>query len=136
MERFFEPHAVYRIFDKDGTLLYVGCSSRLLSRLYTHSLKEWGTRMARIELEWYDDKAHAAVAEARAILDERPLLNGTEHPPERLGAGAEKVNRAPRGDGVTCPKCGRPKETPKKPYCRSCARAYQAAYRLAKQAAG
>lgn len=76
IERIPRPHAVYRFYDKDGILLYVGVSYKVLHRLDHHkSTKDWFWKITRIELEWFPSWGPAAGAEVRAILAENPVHN-------------------------------------------------------------
>lgn len=71
-----EQAAVYRLFDADGTLLYVGVANDPPMRLESHSrIKKWWAQVKRHELEWHSDRAAALRAEAAAIHDENPLYN-------------------------------------------------------------
>jgi predicted GIY-YIG superfamily endonuclease len=130
-EKLVTPHAVYRFFGAGGELLYVGCSADLSTRLYQHrSSKDWYQQIVRITLEWYPGWLEGARAEAAAILAENPLHNVRTIDPANCG----KVYAPhPRGDGLHCPKCGKPKEDsrPGRAYCRSCQRDYQLARRVA-----
>lgn len=121
-ERMVLPHAVYRVFDATGVLLYIGCSQRIGARLAVHgNTQPWYHEIARIEVEWHPNEPHAKVAEAKAIENEKPKYN-------RLIADPQKIAEEPkpaRGDGVHCPKCGGEKESQKMAYCRACMRTYQ-----------
>lgn len=75
LKRMTDLHAVYRMFNEDGRLLYVGLTGRLSHRLGNHAEKRWFPQVATIELEWFPTKAAAALAEQHAIRNERPLLN-------------------------------------------------------------
>jgi hypothetical protein len=71
-----ERTAVYRLFDPDRRLLYVGISVRALGRMAEHSGdKAWWTRVATITLAWFDSRAAAEAEETRAIQAERPAHN-------------------------------------------------------------
>jgi len=69
--------AVYRCFDEDGVLLYVGSSVNPQKRWYNHRCAKytWPQRCATRTIEWFDSTADAGVAEARAIEQEEPLYN-------------------------------------------------------------
>lgn len=70
------PTALYRIYDADGALLYVGISIRLPERVAEHSKdKPWWMSAARIDLEHFPDRTSAGIAEAAAIRAERPIHN-------------------------------------------------------------
>ncbi|WP_028955902.1 GIY-YIG nuclease family protein [Sulfitobacter sp. 20_GPM-1509m] len=68
--------ALYRHFDADGVLLYVGISNTVFSRLNSHmNQASWAEYISRIELQWFDDRDAALRAEADAITSERPVHN-------------------------------------------------------------
>lgn len=67
------PAAVYRLFDEDGNLLYVGISYTPLRRFSQHLAK--GRRWHSSEVEWFSDRATAEDEEAVAIWQERPRWN-------------------------------------------------------------
>lgn len=70
---------VYRMFDAEGTLLYVGHSMRGIERAEEHSGKPWFDQVTRIEIERFADVSEAVVGEAKAILMEKPTIN-SQHP--------------------------------------------------------
>lgn len=76
------PHFVYRCFDADGQLLYIGCAHDVEERIYKHrttfsSLTSvtLRLRMDRYEAVEFPDLASARRAERDAIEREQPLLN-------------------------------------------------------------
>lgn len=71
------PHYVYRCFDADGRLLYVGCSKDPEQRLKQHSYVYtwWTDRIARVALEGFPDQAAGLAAEKQAIQTEHPFYN-------------------------------------------------------------
>lgn len=70
------PHVVYRAFDAEGSLLYVGCTSSLTKRSDQHARgSAWWPYMARIEHRAYATYAQARFAETLAIRTESPLFN-------------------------------------------------------------
>jgi hypothetical protein len=69
------PTALYRHFNGDGTLLYVGISLSVVQRLSEHAASPWFKRISRIDVEWFDSRAQARAAEREAIQDERPIHN-------------------------------------------------------------
>jgi hypothetical protein len=73
--RFADMHALYRLFDDEGHLLYVGITGDLGQRLGDHSIKRWFPLVVRITLEWFPHRAAARLAEKRAIGTERPRYN-------------------------------------------------------------
>lgn len=67
---------LYRHFDKQGRLLYVGISLGVLHRTSRHKAgSSWFDQIATITLEHFPNKANASAAEKRAIRDECPAHN-------------------------------------------------------------
>lgn len=72
------PTQLYRHFDVDGVLLYVGISLNALLRLAQHqAASAWFLEITRVEIELFADRSAALEAEKRAIRDERPKYNIT-----------------------------------------------------------
>lgn len=90
-------HTLYRFFDEDGKLLYVGRTMDPAKRLAKHRLlKPFWLHTARIEMQRYSDAAALAAAETEAIRSEEPLYNVHHN-------GNGKRSPDPRVE--TCPKC-------------------------------
>lgn len=69
-------HQLYRHFDIEGTLLYVGISINTPARLSQHRIcSNWFARIAKITICHFDTEADARNAEREAINTERPLFN-------------------------------------------------------------
>ncbi len=67
---------LYRAYDEDGQLLYIGRSKRLPERLGTHSAEQpWWHRVRRIDVEPIAADRHPAQVEDDAIRTEHPLHN-------------------------------------------------------------
>ncbi len=67
---------LYRHFDKQNRLLYVGITSHIDTRTSTHRAKSpWGPEIARTLVETFDTRIRAAIAELQAIEAEKPLHN-------------------------------------------------------------
>lgn len=66
---------VYRLFDVDGACLYVGMTSNLNSRLAAHRRKPWGSAIAEVRTQTFDDKDEASGIERTAIRFHRPAHN-------------------------------------------------------------
>jgi excinuclease UvrABC nuclease subunit len=67
---------LYRYFDADGNLLYVGMASNPLSRLTTHAAsKPWWHELASAKVEHFETRIEAERAETEAIERERPRYN-------------------------------------------------------------
>lgn len=75
------PSVVYRFYDDEAQLLYVGCTNDPERRFaeHFHPLSQsqgWRAEVAHVETTPpYPDRYSAAQAEARAILTEGPLYN-------------------------------------------------------------
>jgi hypothetical protein len=70
------PTDLYRHFDSDGVLLYVGISLSAVLRLSQHKERAvWRDRIARVEVVSYPTRDEAKVAEAEAIKSEHPRYN-------------------------------------------------------------
>lgn len=67
---------VYRYFDADDRLLYVGVSANSVARMIGHrSAAEWWPLATRIAIERFETREQALEAEYEAIVNERPLHN-------------------------------------------------------------
>ena len=85
------PHFVYRIYDAEDRLLYVGCARNVDDRMFLHSA--WSSqsptsweireRMVRHTSQKFSTKLRAHAEEIRAIRKEAPLLN-KQHNPTRF----------------------------------------------------
>lgn len=73
-----ERTALYRHFDGDGGLLYIGISKDPEGRWMAHrgNREPWIHLATRRTDEWFDSRHAALAAEARAIRAERPRFNG------------------------------------------------------------
>ncbi len=68
--------ALYRHFNADGALLYVGISASLLARQASHMLRShWSRHIATITIERFQTREAALEAEAAAIVAEKPRHN-------------------------------------------------------------
>lgn len=82
---------LYRIFDADGALLYVGATMNPSSRLNEHSkLKPWWDEASTITLEHFASYESLIDAETQAIRTENPKYN-------QLHAKLPTWTRKPRG---------------------------------------
>jgi len=71
-----DSHAVYRLFNVPGALLYVGISGNPKVRFGQHSHdKRWWREVARWQVEWFASKTEAEAEETRAIVEEMPAYN-------------------------------------------------------------
>lgn len=70
------PFSVYRFFNAKGKLLYVGMTADLPARMRQHAKdKSWWGEVAKTTSEVHPTEKAAAVAEATAIVAEKPLYN-------------------------------------------------------------
>lgn len=68
--------ALYRHFDANGVLLYIGISDTPVSRGKDHAkYSRWVQYAARIEAVWLDSREEAERAERDAIVREKPIFN-------------------------------------------------------------
>lgn len=68
--------ALYRHFDADDLLLYLGISDNPVQRGKDHARdSDWVQYAVRAEVTWHSSRAEALAAEAAAIVAERPLFN-------------------------------------------------------------
>jgi hypothetical protein len=64
------------MYDRDGALLYIGSSTNLPGRLYTHnSAAPFWPEVSLVAVEHFETKEGAEAAERMAISQERPRIN-------------------------------------------------------------
>lgn len=69
-------HYVYRIFDADSRLIYVGCSHDMEKRIYSHrQLMWWAPQIDRIKITVHPNKKAAHEVEREIIRTEKPRWN-------------------------------------------------------------
>jgi len=72
---------LYRFFDSEGTLLYVGISNDWMSRLRHHEQhSDFFSAVAGVTFERHPDRPSVAAAELAAIKTEDPLFNRAGNP--------------------------------------------------------
>ena len=79
-DRYPDPTIVYRYFDEDGVLLYVGISRQITYRHYQHTGKSWTFAARYMQISYFPTRALAAHAEFCAVRDEEPEENLKYHP--------------------------------------------------------
>lgn len=67
--------SVYRFFDSDGTLLYVGATKCGPRRFSAHEKREWWPDVALIEIEHFDSREEALAHESEWIRSRDPKFN-------------------------------------------------------------
>jgi len=95
------PHALYRFFATDGSLLYVGVTNNPARRFTQHGVqRDWWHEVATIRMERHESREAVLAAEKAAIAKERPRYNVkhnggapvTGETPERGTPGDYPVN--------------------------------------------
>lgn len=68
--------SLYRHFDREQKLLYVGVSISAVKRLGEHALhSHWHSQIANVTIEHFETRKEAIAAEKEAIESEKPLHN-------------------------------------------------------------
>lgn len=89
------PTALYRLFDQDGALLYIGIAVDPEVRLRVHSReKTWWPQVAQRSIEWFASRPEAEAAEIQAITSESPTHN-VSHSTTRQRGDAKAEYRSP-----------------------------------------
>lgn len=118
-----QPNCIYRFYDRDGQLLYVGVTADIGGRWKTHSkTKPSWRQVASATIEHFDSRAEALEAEEVAIRAERPAWNITYNvgrPPRQREVSAQRRSvdieaAAGRGEWLTLTDLGRLYEMPSK----------------------
>jgi hypothetical protein len=79
------PASLYRYFDRNGTLIYVGVTKRGIRRNLEHAFdKEWWPHVHHQKVTHFDTYAQALAAEKAAIQEYRPPFN-VQHNPSHAG---------------------------------------------------
>lgn len=82
------PTALYRLYDAEGRLLYVGISNSPYRRWAQHSVEQsWWPQVVTHKLEWHEDRNAAMAAEREAVQSERPTWNEVH----KVAAGAPEA---------------------------------------------
>ena len=86
--------AVYRFFDVEGDLLYVGVAQSITQRWADHAAsKPWFGDVHHMTVVWYSDLATAEAIEREAIPDERPRYNITHNVARRPEARRRRADQ-------------------------------------------
>jgi len=98
-----ELHALYRFFDHDGLLLYVGITNDLGTRLSDHRRdKPWWAEVARVMVAQFESREAVLAAEKVAIRTEQPKYNVAHN--ETVLERQRVTPGAPDGRGVLRPR--------------------------------
>lgn len=93
--------SLYRLFDANDQLLYVGVSYSPMRRFGQHRHTDKRIEhVARAEFQWFDTRAEAEAAESIAIEQEQPLWNKT--------LTGRSICRWPRRERKPVPEFNRP----------------------------
>lgn len=127
---------LYRHFDAQGDLLYVGMSLSAVNRLSGHkSASKWFAEIARVEVENFASREEAAFAEDEAIILENPRYNiagmmlqsSVSHMSKEIIQAIGRLRRAqPRNEDtlLVCEELERrlcaPKSTSSQTNCKVC----------------
>jgi len=100
-------YVVYRCYDRDGRLFYIGSTGDIVSRMAVHrssranpASTQLSLHMARYQVEEFPSESDARRAERLAIAAEAPLLN-VHH---NQGRGLQCVIEPRTGDPEICRK--------------------------------
>lgn len=91
--------AVYRLYDKDGALLYIGSTNQPAMRWSRHGERQpWWHEVDAYTLEWWPDRTQAFTEEFKAIRAEAPrynkrMLPRASDPQLTAGVADEEVQR-------------------------------------------
>ena len=71
------PHQVYKLFNHNDEILYIGISNNPLRRVNNHSeTKQWAKDVRRIEIsEWFPNRKEAARRAQKLIGTLSPIHN-------------------------------------------------------------
>lgn len=71
-----EPTALYRLYDSNNVLLYLGIARFPEARLRQHEDNQpWWHLVARTTVEWHENRTLARDTEVRATKEEKPLYD-------------------------------------------------------------
>ena len=100
---------MYRLYNAEGDLLYLGISYSALARIAQHSKSQaWWAAVVRIEVESFTmvSRRTMETAEREAIIREQPLYNKHHAGSHRPASRFDWIARW-RADGRVCPSCGK-----------------------------
>ncbi|MFF6903544.1 GIY-YIG nuclease family protein [Streptomyces hydrogenans] len=89
--------ALYRFYDADGGLLYVGITKRLRIRWQEHArdyATTWWPKVVTNSVTWFPNREEAEAAEREAIRSENPGFNVLHTPRHRVRIGTRASREA------------------------------------------
>lgn len=87
------PHELYRFYDANGDLLYVGITGSVQIRMSQHRRTQpWWDLVATMTVQRFDSRRDSEIAERVAIRDEDPMFNGSRPGLDTLVAPAVQVS--------------------------------------------
>jgi predicted GIY-YIG superfamily endonuclease len=91
------PTALYRLYDRDGVLLYVGITLDFARRMRDHArVQPWWAEVKVRVVIWYESWPLAFQAETVAIAGEQPKHNRAKRPRKELPPDRQPPHRARR----------------------------------------
>jgi len=94
--------ALYRHYDKNDALLYVGISLSSIARMVQHKQKaDWTGDAVKMTTEWLDSREEALEAEKIAIKEESPLYNIVHNRPPKFNHKRHMVKNKETGEIIT-----------------------------------
>lgn len=109
-----KPLVLYRFFDAEDNLLYIGITNSPLTRFSSHQAdKSWFRRVVRSTMVQFATRAELAAAEIAAIQSEKPkpkynVAYSVTSPTDRIGVTPRAryvnsdANRFPAPDAIAC----------------------------------
>lgn len=83
---------LYRLYDADGALLYIGITERGYDRFAAHRTKQaWWSEVAQHTIQAYATRADVEIAERHAIYREKPRYNIAHNSTGRRLYGTEPI---------------------------------------------
>lgn len=74
--------SLYRAYDPDGELLYVGIGFSWAKRIKSHESKDWHQLVKTVSVQHFDDRPSDVRAKREAIRSERPAFNVQHNRPK------------------------------------------------------
>lgn len=90
-------HVLYRFYDEDGVLLYVGVTNSIENRFRWHAANQpWWPEVADCRPAFYPNRASVERAEYDAIRYERPRYNRNAGSKQPVTASARRQEPSPK----------------------------------------